>query len=108
MIRDGNLARRGPTTSKQYYVYILTNEHCTVLYTGVTNNLQRRIYEHRENILIGFSSRYKYKKLVYYEVCNNIETALMRGKQIKAGPRSKKVELITVTNREWNDLYDFL
>ena len=90
---------------KQYYVYIMTNNTNTVTYTGVTNNLKRRVYEHREKLVEGFTKRYHIYKLVFYEVCENIESAIMREKQIKAGSRKDKVSLVESMNGEWRDLY---
>lgn len=90
--------------TKTYYVYIVTNAWNSALYTGVTNDLNRRIYEHRNMLVNGFSSKYKTSKLVYYEQCDAIEAAIEREKQIKAGSRSKKVTLIEMHNSEWQDL----
>ena len=94
--------------SKQYYVYIMTNVRNTVLYAGVTNDLIRRVYEHKERLVDGFTKKYNIAKLVYYEVFEDIENAILREKQIKAGSRQKKVQLINSINREWRDLYDEL
>ncbi len=93
---------------KQYYIYIITNKHNKVLYTGYTNNLKRRIYEHKEKIYEGFSSRYNVNKLVYYEIFYTMKEALDREKQIKAGSRKKKVDNIISMNPEWKDLYEEL
>ena len=93
---------------QQYFVYILTNRHHTVLYTGVTNNLARRIYEHREKLIPGFTSRYNVSKLVFYEATNNVNASIAREKQIKAGSRAKKIALIQGMNPEWHDLYEGL
>jgi putative endonuclease len=86
----------------------MTNRRNTVLYTGVTNNLIRRACEHREKLAGGFTSKYNVVKLVYYEIFEDIENAILREKQIKAGSRQKKVRLIGSMNREWRDLYDEL
>ena len=94
--------------SKQYYVYIMTNVRNTVLYVGVTNDLIRRVYEHKERLVDGFTKKYNIVKLAYYEVFEDIENAILREKQIKAGSRQKKVQLINSTNRKWHDLYDEL
>lgn len=91
---------------KQYYVYILTNQRNTVLYTGVTNDLQRRVYEHREKLVSGFTSKYNINKLVYYEETESSESAIRREKQIKGGSRQKKIDLIKGMNPQWKDLYD--
>ena len=94
--------------SKQYYVYMMTNSRNTVIYVGVTNDLIRRVYEHKEKVADGFTRKYNVTKLVYYEVFEDIENAILREKQIKAGSRQKKVQLINSLNREWHDLYDEL
>ncbi len=89
----------------QYYIYIMTNKHNTVLYTGVTNNLIRRIYEHKEKLASGFTKRYNINKLVYYEVFQDVYNAISREKQIKSGSRQKKIDLINRLNPDWKDLY---
>ena len=76
-----------------------------MLYTGITNDLRRRIYEHQAKIVEGFTRRYNIDKLVYYEVCQNAESAILREKQIKGGSRAKKIGLINTMNPEWRDLY---
>ena len=86
----------------------MTNKTNTVIYTGVTNNLKRRVYEHKEKLDEGFTTKYNISKLVYYEVLADIENAILREKQIKGGSRQKKVELINSTNKEWRDLYEEL
>ena len=91
--------------NKQYYVYIMTNQHNTVLYTGMTNDLRRRAYEHRMGQGGGFTSRYNVKKLVWYEICEDMNSAISREKQIKGGSRTKKVGLVEGMNPEWRDLY---
>jgi putative endonuclease len=91
--------------SKQMFVYILTNKVNTVLYAGVTSNLKRRIYEHKEKIKSKFTARYNINKLVYYEMFSDSYNAIAREKQIKAGSRQKKVDLINAMNPTWNDLY---
>jgi len=93
---------------KQYYVYILTNDYSTVLYTGITNDLKRRVFEHKEKLIEGFTGKYNVNKLVYYEVADSIESAIFREKQLKAGSRLKKLKLISSTNMKWNDLFDDL
>ena len=93
---------------RHYYVYILTNKRNTVLYTGITNDLQRRVYEHKDKLGNGFTKRYNVSKLVYYEIFDDPENAIAREKQIKAGPRRKKVELVNSLNQEWADLYEGL
>lgn len=93
---------------KVYAVYIMTNKRHTVLYTGVTSNLIRRTYEHRNKVCEGFSTKYNCNKLVWFETTESIESAINREKQIKAGSRKKKVALINQQNPEWNDLYEEL
>ena len=95
-------------TVSQYYVYIMTNQHNRVLYTGITNDLQRRAYEHRTGRGGSFTSRYRVTKLVYYEIANDVNAAIAREKQIKAGSRQKKIDLIEGMNPEWVDLYEEL
>lgn len=94
--------------NKQYYVYIMTNRRNTVLYTGIAGNLIKRIYEHKQKIVEGFTKKYNINKLVYYEIFDNPENTISREKQIKAGSRKKKIELIESMNPEWKDLYDEL
>lgn len=88
---------------KKYFVYILTNRSKT-LYTGITNNLSRRIREHKTGSLKGFTSKYRINQLVYAEEYNNPRDAIIREKQIKGWLRKKKIELIESINPEWNDL----
>ena len=94
--------------SRQYYVYIMTNKHNTVQYTGVTNDLKRRVYEHRSGHGGGFTSRYNVHKLVYSETTQSVEAAIAREKQIKGGSTQKKIDLVGGMNPEWVDLYDDL
>ena len=91
---------------REYCVYIMTNAHHTVLYTGVTNNLARRVYEHKNGLGSRFAKRYNAHHLVYYELTDNIFSAIAREKQIKAGSRQKKIELINTLNPDWKDLYE--
>lgn len=91
-----------------YCIYILTNKNNKVLYTGVTNDLKRRVYEHKNKVNSSFTSKYNINKLVYYEHFIDVNEALQREKQIKAGSRKKKLELIEKNNVKWNDLYDIL
>jgi putative endonuclease len=93
---------------KQMFVYILTNKSNTVLYTGVTNNLKRRVLEHRSGSKPSFTKRYNIHKLVYYEILSGPYLAIAREKQIKAGSRKRKMDLIRAMNPEWQDLYDSL
>lgn len=87
------------------YVYILTNSGNSVLYTGVTNNLERRCFEHSKKLNKGYTERYNVHKLVFYELFDNIEAAIQREKQIKAYSRRKKEALINTFNPAWNNLY---
>jgi putative endonuclease len=82
----------------------MTNISNTVLYTGVTNNLERRVYEHKNNITEGFSKKYNIHKLVFFETTNDIKSAIAREKQIKGWLRIKKIKLIETANPEWKDL----
>jgi putative endonuclease len=86
----------------------MTNKLNTVLYTGVTNDLVRRVYEHKEKLVNGFTKRYNLTKLVYYEVFEDIENAIAREKRIKGILRRKKIELIESINKDWRDLYEEL
>lgn len=88
-----------------YYVYILANQANTVLYVGVTNDLLRRVREHREKLIPGFTRRYNVDKLVYWEAHESITAAIEREKQIKAGSRARKNALIDSLNPDWRDLY---
>ncbi len=91
-----------------YAVYILTNKYNHVLYTGFTNELCRRVFEHKNKLVKSFTSRYNVNKLVYYEFYSDIEDAKFRERQIKAGSRQKKLDMINKINPEWKDLYDEL
>ena len=88
------------------YVYIITNKYRKILYTGVTTNLIRRAWQHREGELGKFSRKYKTRILVYYEVFDDILNAIAREKQIKDGSRQKKIDLINAKNPAWKDLWD--
>jgi len=94
--------------SKNYYIYILTNKNNTVLYTGITSNLKKRIYEHKNKLISGFTKKYNINKLVYYEIFEDPINAIAREKQIKAGSRDKKIKLIESMNPKWEDLYEGL
>ena len=91
--------------SKQYFVYIATNKRNTVIYTGVTSNLIRRAWQHRNRKRSVFTTRYNVDKLVYYEVFDDVNSAISREKQIKAGSRKKKLDLIEKINPVFNGLY---
>ena len=90
--------------SNQYFIYILTNKNDTTLYIGVTNNLERRIIEHKKRLIKGFSQKYKLTKLIYYESCPSINDAIAREKQLKNWHRDWKINLIKTTNPNMNDL----
>ena len=90
---------RGP-----FYTYFLTNRANTVIYTGVTNDIRRRLLQHRDRSNKGFTGRYQCHKLVYWEEHTTPEAAIKREKQLKAGPRKKKVDLINQANPDWKDL----
>ena len=90
----------------RYFVYLMTNQKNTVLYTGITNNLVRRIFEHKQKLIPGFTCRYNITKLVYFEETNNVADAITREKQIKCWIRPKKNILVETTNPEWKDLAD--
>ena len=91
---------------RQYCVYIPTNSRNSVLYTGVTSDLKRRVWQHRETLVPGFTQRYNVFKLVFYEVTDDVNAAIAREKQIKAGTRQKKINLVELMNPEWRDLYE--
>jgi putative endonuclease len=92
----------------QYYVYIITNKGNSTLYTGITNDLKRRIYEHKEKLVEGFTKKYNITKLVYYEIYDDAENAINREKQIKGGSRQSKLDLINSLNPNWHELYEEL
>ena len=91
---------------RRYYVYILASQRNGTLYIGVTSNLVRRVLEHKNDILKGFTSKYHVHKLVHYEQCEMVDSAIQREKQLKAWHRNWKIRLIEETNPEWRDLYE--
>jgi len=93
-------------SAKEYCIYIMTNAHNIVLYTGITNNLQRRVLEHRSGEGNAFTKKYNITKLVYFESGDDVNIAIAREKQIKAGSRRKKIDLIESINPEWKDLFE--
>ena len=115
MRRDCHVVAQGATPrndaggvmgNKQYCVYILTNSRHTVLYTGVTNNLERRLSEHKSKMGSVFTKKYNIDKLVYFECGDDINAAIFREKQIKAGSRQDKIDLVNSMNPDWKDLYE--
>ena len=93
---------------KIYYVYILASNRNGTLYIGVTNDLLKRVYEHKNNLIDGFTKKYSVHRLVYYEQCPDVESALQREKQLKKWNRKWKLGLIEKENPEWTDLYEQL
>ena len=91
---------------KNAYVYILTNEYNTVLYIGVTSDIVKRIYEHKNKVVYGFSKKYNLNKLVYYEIYEDVVTAIEREKFLKGKVRKYKIDLINKINPNWDDLYN--
>ena len=87
-----------------YYVYMMTNEYNNVIYIGVTNDLARRVYEHKSGLIEGFTKQYNVHKLVWFESCHDVKMAIAREKQLKGWISSKKEELIQKMNPEWKDL----
>ncbi len=94
--------------TKQYFVYILASKKNGTLYVGMTNDLIKRVYQHKNNLADGFTKKYNVHNLVYYEIHNNVCNAITREKQLKKWNRQWKIELIQTNNPEWNDLYDNL
>ena len=96
----------GHNGMNNYFVYILTNQYNTTFYIGVTNNLLKRVYQHKNKIFEGFTSKYNVNKLVYFEQTESIEEAIFREKQLKKYKRNKKIALITNSNPTYKDLYE--
>ncbi len=93
---------------KNYYIYLLTNSNLNVLYIGITNDLIRRIYEHKHKLQNGFTYRYNVDRLVYFEIFTEVHLAIEREKQIKGWSRKKKDMLVNRSNPQWKDLYEEL
>ena len=93
---------------RTYYVYILASKRNGTLYIGLTNNLVKRVYEHKHGMVEGFTEKYNVDKLVYYEETNDVNSAISRDKQMKKWKRNWKISLIERTNPEWRDLYNDL
>ena len=91
---------------KQYYVYFLTNDTNVALYIGITNDLIRRVYEHKQKFVNGFTSKYNIHRLVYSEVFSDPENAILREKRLKGSSRARKNKLVQAFNPKWVDLYD--
>ncbi len=91
---------------RQYYVYILSSKRNGTLYIGVTSSLTKRVFEHKNNVVDGFTKKYNVHTLVYYEIYGNIQDAIVREKQMKKWRRQWKINLIEKNNPQWNDLYD--
>ena len=91
---------------KQYYVYMLASKRNGTLYIGVTNDLIRRVYEHKQGLLKGFTKKYNVRRLVFYEETNDVESAITKEKQMKKWKRQWKIDLIQENNPEWEDLYN--
>jgi len=109
-LRMSSLRKQGSTKlmPTQYYVYILASKKNGTLYIGVTNNLARRVYEHKNDLLEGFTRKYKIHQLVYFETFADINSALHREKCLKRWKRAWKIKLIERNNPDWQDLYDSL
>jgi len=89
---------------RDFFVYMMSNRSRVVLYTGVTNDLERRVWEHKNHVVKGFTSKYKLDRLVYYEQCSDPVAAITREKEIKSWRREKKNELVRILNPKWEDL----
>jgi len=94
--------------ASNFYIYILTNLHNNVLYAGSTTDLKKRIYLHRSRLIPGFSKKYNLCKLVYFEAFPNLDSALSRERQLKAGSRAKKIKLIESTGKPWEDMIELI
>jgi len=102
------MTKQSQVMEKQFYVYILANDTNTVTYTGVTSDIKRRVYEHKEKFVEGFTKKYNINKLVYYEIFGDVVNAIAREKQIKGGSRRNKDKLVESMNKGWYDLYNDL
>ncbi len=100
------IPKQSSKTMKTYWVYIMTNKSNNVIYTGITSNLVKRVFEHKNKLVDGFTKKYNVDRLVYFEQFTDPESAIEREKQIKAGSRKKKLELIEKHNPEYEDLYN--
>ena len=95
-------------TKPEFFIYIMTNWNSSVMYIGMTNNIKRRVYEHKNHMVEGFTKRYNVNKLVYFEITGSVESAILREKEIKKWRREKKDKLVWSSNPDWNDLSDDL
>jgi putative endonuclease len=93
-------------TERKGYIYLMTNKRDTVIYTGITSDLKKRVYEHKEKLADGFTKKYNVNQLVYYEIFGDIRSAILREKQIKTGSRKKKIDLVKSINPAFKDLYN--
>ena len=105
---DKAIHKKVSKMEKQSFIYIMANQKNGTLYVGVTNDLIRRVYEHKNKLIKGFTEKYDLIKLVYYEIFENIEAAIKREKQLKGGFRQRKLDLINNFNKDWEDLYEQL
>ncbi len=105
--KDLKKRKRKDRRKMEYYVYILTNKNNRVMYIGVTNDLARRLYEHKQEMVEGFTKRYHVHKLVYYEQTMDVRSAIAREKQLKGWLRARKNELVETMNPEWRDLSEY-
>jgi len=106
MVRDDKEMVRDDNYMKSYYIYIMTNKTNSTFYIGVTNDLRRRVFEHKNELIRGFTSKYKLKKLVYNEKYDNVNEAIAREKRLKNWHREWKINLIKSLNPDFNDLWD--
>ena len=104
--RRGAKIQTVPVMNKQFFVYILASKRNGTLYTGITSDLVKRVWQHKNNSVEGFTKKYNVKILVYYEICNDAESAITREKRIKKWRRAWKLRLIEEKNPHWKDLYD--
>ena len=102
--RQGHVFRESVLIMNDYYVYILTNRYNNVMYIGITNNIQRRVYEHKSGAVEGFTKKYSVHKLVYVESCHDVYEAIKREKQLKGWTRKRKNELVVSVNPEWKEI----
>jgi putative endonuclease len=102
--REGHVLREGLLIMKDYYVYIMMNQYNNVMYIGITNDLKRRVYEHKTGYFEGFTKKYNVHKLVYAENCHEVTDAIKREKQLKSWRREKKNALVEAVNPDWKEI----